>query len=125
MRADAERYYASHTGIATLFVALLLPPWIWLVHLTASFAASEALCAAGRGGWLHVFSLVAIGLSLGAGAFALRNWHDTGDDSNPDEGGTLARSKFLAIAGLASSAFFTLALIAAEIPNLMLGPCDH
>jgi hypothetical protein len=125
MRADAERYYASHTGIATLIVALLVPPAIWLVHLTASFAASASLCAAGRGVWLHVFSVVAIALSVGAGAFALRNWHDTGDDTNPDEAGTIARSKFLAIAGLASSVFFTLALIAAEVPNWMLGPCNY
>jgi hypothetical protein len=124
MRADAERYYATHRGTATLFVGVLVPPAVWLAHLMASFAASEALCARGYGVVLHLLSLVAIALAVGAGLLALRNFHGTGDEANPDEGGTLARSKFLAVAGIASSAFFTLALIAADIPNWMLGPCS-
>lgn len=125
MREDAERYYAGHRGIATLFLGLLLPPVAWMLHVTLSFTVATALCDQGGGGlWvLHLLTLAALAISLAAGFLAWRNWHATGEDTNPDEGGTLARSKFLAIAGLASSAFFTLAILTAEGANLMLGPC--
>lgn len=126
MREDAERYYAGNRGIATLIFGFLLPPAAWLLHLSISFAVATALCHNGSAGglWvLHLLTLGALGVSGTAGYLAWRNWHATGADTNPDEGGTLARSKFLAIAGLASSAFFTLAILTAEGASLMLGPC--
>lgn len=126
MREDAERYYAGNRGIATLIFGFVLPPAAWMLHVSVSFTVATALCEDGAAGALWVLHLLTVGaLAIcGFGGFlAWRNWHATGMDTNPDEGGTLARSKFLAIAGLAGSAFFTLAIITAEAANLMLGPC--
>lgn len=126
MREDAERYYAGKRGIATLISGFVLPPAAWLLHLSVSFTVATALCEKGAADdlWvLHLLTLGALGISGMGGYLAWRNWQATGTDTSPDEGGTLARSKFLAIAGLASSAFFTLAIIAAEGASLMLGPC--
>jgi hypothetical protein len=125
MREDAERYYAGGRGIATLWLGLLLPPAAWLLHLSASFTVATALCGSSSLWFLHVLTVAALAVSIGGGLLAWRNWHATGEDTNPDEGGTLARSKFLALAGLASSTFFTLAILVAEVANLMLGQCTR
>lgn len=126
MREDAERYYAGHRGIATLIAGLLLPPAAWMVHLSGSFVVASALCERGGPMWpLHLVTVPTAAIALTGGYLAWRNWHDTGEDTNPDEGGTLARSKFLALAGLASGAFFTFAIIIAEVSTVLLASCTH
>lgn len=125
MREDAERYYAGHRGIATLVLGTLLPPLAWMLHLSVSFTVATALCGSSIQWVLHLLTAGALAISLGGGLLAVRNWHATGEDTNPDEGGTLARSKFLALAGMASFAFFTLAILAAAVANLMVGSCVH
>lgn len=126
MREDAERYYAGHRGIATLWLGFLLPPAAWLLHLGVSFSVATALCGSRSGVWiLNLLTVAALGVSIAGGWLAWRNWHATGEDTNPDEGGTLARSKFLALAGLASSAFFSLAIGTAQLASWMVGPCVH
>lgn len=125
MREDAERYYAGHRGIATLVLGTLLPPVAWMLHLSVSFTVATALCDVSIQWVLHLLTAGTLAVSLTGGWLALRNWHATGDDTNPDEGGTLARSKFLALAGMASCAFFTLAILAAAAANIMVGPCVH
>ena len=123
MRADAERYYAGNRGIATLILGFILPPAAWLLHVGASFALADYVCGSGADWLPHIVTLAALAIALTGGFLAWRNWHDTGEDTNPDQGGTLARSKFLAIAGLAAAAFFSLAILAAEYPNWVLDPC--
>lgn len=125
MREDAERYYAGHRGIATLWLGFLLPPAAWLLHVSVSFGVATALCGSGSQWVLHLLTVAALAVSLAGGWIAWRNWRATGEDTNPDEGGTLARSKFLALAGLASSAFFSLAIGTAELAGWMVGPCVH
>ena len=123
MREDAERYYAGHRGIATLWLGFLLPPAAWLLHVSVSFSVATALCGAGNQWVLPLLTVAALAASMAGGWLAWRNWHATGEDTNPDEGGTLARSKFLALAGLASSAFFSLAIGVAQLASWMVGPC--
>ena len=126
MREDAERYYAGHRGIATLILGVLLPPVAWLLHVSLSYFVATALCDSGGPMWpLHLVTIPAAAIALSGGYLAWRNWHDTGEDTNRDEPGTLARSKFLALAGLASSAFFTLAIILAELSTVLLASCTH
>jgi|SRR5690606_5798053 len=126
MREDAERYYAGSRGIATLVLGVLLPPAAWMLHVSVSFLVATSLCESGGSLWpLHLVTVPAAAIALAGGYLAWRNWHDTGEDTNRDEPGTLARSKFLALAGLASSAFFTLAIIIAELSTLLLASCAH
>ena len=123
MRADAERYYAGNTGIATLYLGVFLAPAAWFFHLVASFTLATQLCD-GRHEWLlHAVGFAAIVMAAAGGVLAWRNWKGTGSKLNEDRGGTLARSNFLAVAGLASTAFFGFVIILSEVPNWFLPPC--
>jgi hypothetical protein len=121
MRADAEAYFTTHRGIARLWLGILLPPGAWLVHLSASYALSPAVCD--RALPYHLVTLGALAIALTGGWLAWRNHRDTGGAPNPDEPGTLARSRFMSTAGLASAAFFVLAILFAEVPNWVVPPC--
>jgi hypothetical protein len=123
MRDDAERYYATHSGITTLFLGLLLPPAAWLAHLSASFTLTEHLCSSSQFWLLHLVTLVTFVIAAVGGLLAWRNWRDTGRAHSPDAAGTIARSNFLAVAGMASGVFFSIAILAAELPNWMISPC--
>lgn len=123
MRQDAERYYATDRGIATLLLGLLLPPAAWLVHVEATFVLSTRVCASGHEWTLHLTTLLALAVALTGGWLAWRNWRATGSAESPDRAGTLARSNFLAVAGLASAAFFTVAILAAELTTFFISPC--
>jgi hypothetical protein len=123
MRADAERYYAGNAGIATLYLGVFLPPAAWFLHLVASFTLAAQLCS-GRHEWvLHAVGVAALLVVVAGGLLAWRNWKGTGRRLNEDRGGTIARSNFLAVAGLASTAFFGLVILASEVPNWFLPPC--
>lgn len=123
MRADAERYYAGNAGIATLYLGVFLAPAAWFFHLVTSFTLAAQLCD-GRHEWLlHAVGLAAIMMAATGGALAWRNWKGTGSRLNEDRAGTMARSNFLAVAGLASTAFFGLVIVISEVPNWFLPPC--
>jgi hypothetical protein len=125
MRPDAERYYASNRGTATLYAGLLLPAAGWMLHLLASFTLATRLCD-GRHHWiLHVVLLVAVAMAVAGGIFSWRNWRGTGSAFDDDRGGVIGRSNFLAIAGLASAAFFGLVILLTEVPNWFLDPCVY
>jgi hypothetical protein len=123
MRPDAESYYAGNRGIATLYAGVLLPPTGWFLHLTASFTLATQLCD-GRHYWsLHAVLVVALAMAVAGGVLSWRNWRGTGSAFDDDRGGTIGRSNFLAIAGLASASFFGLVILLSEVPNWFLPPC--
>jgi hypothetical protein len=125
MRPDAVRYYAGNRGTATLYLGALLPPAGWLLHLSASFTLATQLCD-GRHHWLlHAVLVVALALAVTGGVLAWRNWRGTGSTFDDDRGGVIGRSNFLAIAGLASAAFFGLVILLSEVPNWFLDPCVY
>lgn len=123
MRADAQRYFAGNRGSARLYAGVLLAPAAWFLHLVASYTMATLLCG-GRHEWLlHVPFVLALGMAGAGGLLAWRNWDDTGRGFDPDRGGVLGRSNFLAVAGLGSSAFFGLVVLLTEVPNWFLPPC--
>lgn len=121
MRSDAEAYFTSHRGIARLWLGMLLPPGAWLIHLSASYSMSSNVCE--NVVLFHLVTAGALLLTLMGGWLGWRNRRDLGGPLNPDEAGTMARSRFMATAGLASGALFTLALLFAEVPNWVIPPC--
>jgi hypothetical protein len=123
MRADAERHFASNHGKAMLYGGMFLPPAAWMLHLTASYALAVRLCD-GRHYWtLHLVLAVALMVVAAGGFLAWRGWQDTGARVGGDDVGIIARSNFLATAGLASTVFFGLTIVLSEVANWFLPPC--
>ncbi len=58
---------------AALLVALVaVPPTVWFVHLSVSYALVPASCSTGTTGWLHLTTLVGVGTIVAAAVGAAR-----------------------------------------------------
>lgn len=98
---------------ATLWLGVFAGPIAFLLTLQAKYALVDYVCR-NRAAWLMWLITIA-GLVLCAiGAIAARRgWVSDA-----------TRVRFMAIAGLALSTMFALAIIAMAIPDLFLGACE-
>ena len=108
--------------IRALWAGVLLAPLAFLLNLQIVYTLVTLDC--GRvTPWLHVSELAMLALAVGGGGLAWREWRRAGEERAGDEGGPLARSRFLAVLGMLTSALFVLAILAQWLPILVLGPC--
>lgn len=91
--------------------------------LTATYALVKWACRTDRPGALHLISLVCLLVVLGAAWISWMALQHTAGTLDPDEGTPEARARFMALMGLASSAFFVLALAANAYPGWVLDAC--
>jgi hypothetical protein len=136
----------DRSAALALWVGILLAPTAFLVDLGARFALVEWACRNDTGFVLWLVAVVATVLALGGGLRAWKNWklfsrdaamesearqpsslqstgHALHDDLRTDEGGKVGRGRFMALAGIAASAFFLAVILASFIPSLLLDPC--
>ncbi|HET9793691.1 MAG TPA: hypothetical protein VFS34_04450 [Thermoanaerobaculia bacterium] len=101
------------------WAGVLLPPISWLADLTLSDSLVGESCVRGNRALLHGATLLAIA-GAGAGvAIAFANFRRARQDASAR--GRVAR--FLGLGGMALGAMFLLAILAMQLPKLMLGPC--
>ena len=113
--------------LAALWIGVLAGPLAWAALLQTNYSMSYVACERGSKWMLHLATLVALLLVWGAAWLAWRAKPPGEDDSGPsiDPGKTgLLRARFMAIGGLALCAWFTLAILAFEVPALILKPCN-
>jgi hypothetical protein len=122
---SAEAAAARTVGEGRADVAL----WVGFFAGPLAFAAGEALsyslaptaCAAGAKLPLHLVAVGAFALALIGLAAAWRAWRRLGEPRQDEPADpALGRRRFMAISGLALSAGFALAIVALEVPNLVL-----
>lgn len=109
-RASALRFPASLAGV-------LLPPVIWLAHLTVVYALTPLACGALPRFPLHLATAVAL---LGIAASAGWGWA-AAPPTVEDPGA--ARARFLAWVGLGFSGLAAVAVLFAEIAIVLVHPC--
>lgn len=142
---------ATHRGraaraIGALWAGILLAPAAFLLDLGWRFALVEWACASGRGFTLWLVLLAGAALAGFGGWRAWANWRSiptppdtgtSGDDTQQmrstshtlssnmrtDGPPPLGRSRFMALAGIAVSAFFLTVILASILPSLLLHPC--
>jgi hypothetical protein len=101
---------------------LLAAPLAWLAMLETAYALVPWACGADGTLVLHLVN-GAGGLAVAVGGIAAwRAW--AREARHPDDGPGVARRRFTAGVGLAVALVFLLAVIATEVPVLVLGPCD-
>jgi hypothetical protein len=113
---------ASHLG--ALWAGLLLPPAAFLVNLELAYALVPVACSSGTDVFVHLVHLVCLLLALGGGLVAWRSWQTVGPRWSGEQGGRVARSRFMAGVGLLGSLLFALVIVAQWIPSFMLNPCQ-
>ena len=111
-------------GGGAQWYGVLVPPLAMLMNVNLGYALVVWSCAAGSRVLLHAEIAVLVLLSLSGGFVAHREWRQHGGGGQADDsGGPAARTRFLGVLGMGSSALFTLILLWQWLANLFLTPC--
>ena len=106
-----------------LWTGILAGPILFAFKLTATYALVKWTCLTDREGVLHLISLVSLVGVFGAAWISWMALQHTADTLDTDAGTPEARARFMALLGLASSAFFSIAIIATAYPEGVLDAC--
>ena len=106
-----------------LWLAIIIGPIAWLVYLQTAYALVPWACRRPTGGLIALLAagVLALALSTAGLATAWQAWR-----RSPDQTGTgtpTARVRFMALAGIGTSALFVLVVVAGMLPLLLLAPC--
>jgi hypothetical protein len=126
----ASRREAEEGGGAddvALWVGCFAGPFAFAVDEAASYALAPTACAAGAKLPLHLVALGAFVVALAGLGAARRAWRRLREPAGPVDAPVdpamdpaPGRRRFMALSGLILSAGFALAIVALEIPNLVL-----
>lgn len=113
-------------GLVWLWFGFLGPPIIWAVRFMVAYALVPEACSAAGLLALNVVTLVALAGTMLAGVVAARSWRRTrGEHGAQDDPGRTAwrRARFMALAGIFTSALFTAVIVAEGLANVLVDPC--
>jgi hypothetical protein len=110
--------------LRVLWTGLLLAPIAFLIDLEVAYALVPTACSTRNQLPVHLSHLACLVLALFGGFTAVRCWRATGSTWPGEQGGPLARSRFMAGIGMLMSALFVLLIIAMWIPSFILDPCQ-
>ena len=123
----------SHRGsldwgwrVAALWTGVLAGPLVWAALLETNYVLAYVACEQRHKWMLHLSAAAAIFLIAMAALWLWRAAPPMGDEdvpsTNPRET-AVVRARFMVIGGLAFCAWFTLVILATEIPAIVLHPC--
>ncbi len=109
-----------------LWAGVLAGPLAILVQLQTNYALVLWACGAGGREWpLHLVSLLALLVTLGAGLLSWRNWRRAGAEWEDGGAGVVPRSRFMAAVGMLVSSLSALVMVAMWMPVFVYGPCQR
>ena len=124
MAVDPRTKIPDAVHIRSLWFGLLVPPAAFLLNLELAYALVPTACAATGGVIIHLVHAVCLLLALAGGVVAWRTWKTVGAGWPGEEGGRVARSRFMAGSGVLGSGLFALVILAQWIPSFVLSPCQ-
>jgi hypothetical protein len=124
MTAEAKKEFSEKRGQFWLWTGLLLPPIVWAIQLQTVYLLTENSCFTGNFLPVHITSFASLILSIIGGFISWNCWTEAGAEWKNEQGGTIPRSRFMAILGLMTSALFTLIIFAQWLPTVLGVPCD-
>jgi hypothetical protein len=124
MTVDSRTHVPDAKEIRALWVGLLLAPIAFLINLEAAYALVPTACSSRNGLPVHLVHLACLTLTIVGGVTAWGSWRAAGATWPAEEGGRLARSRFMAGIGVLLSGLFALVIVAMWIPSFILDPCQ-
>ena len=109
---------------AALWIGVLAGPIIWLCSFQARYTWVPWACTFQAKFALYLIGLVSLLLTSAAGLVAWRQWRALGSVVPGEDGGSLPRSRFMALSGIVFSGAFAMIIVAQTIPEVMLGSCE-
>jgi hypothetical protein len=108
-----------------LWLAIVIGPLAWLVYLETAYALVPWACRRPTAGMIALLAagVVALALSTAGLVSAWQVWRRVARDG-ATAGTVSARTRFMALTGIGSSALFVLVVVAGMLPVLLLAPCS-
>lgn len=108
-----------------LWIGVLAGPVAWALHEQVSYMMAETACHSGTVIYQHLATLGTLAVALAGVLIAWRRLQRAPEGSTEKGDPRASRIHFMALAGVTCGAWFALAILAAWIPNLILGPCQR
>jgi len=122
---ERTEHVSERRRTLALAAGFFLAPFAWALQLLINYSITSTVCANGQHWLLHVVSLVAGLIALVGVLIARRVWTRLTSGSTLEGDARETGRRFLALAGLGMSAFFVLAIFAADLPNWWLSACQR
>jgi len=106
-----------------LWTGILAGPIAFAINLTVTYALVKWTCRSDAQTVLHLVSLIALVIVLGGTWVSWMALRHSPVTLETDAGTPEARARFMALLGLASSAFFIFAIVANAFPQWVLDAC--
>jgi hypothetical protein len=115
--------------LAALWAGLLTGPLAWLVLLEVNYVLAYVACETRSVWFMHFAIVAALILVAGAGyaAWAASYGNMMADDTRTlplSDETRIQRSRWMSLAGVASSGWFIIVILAMEVPLIVLKECQ-
>jgi putative membrane protein len=122
MESEADGYCKATRGIALLWTTVLIGPVAWFLHQQVGYGMATLVCSRGGEVGLHAATGVALLITAVSAVIAWRSWGWLGREWTAHGGGTMGRSRFLALGGGLFSVYFFVVIVAQWVPVFFLPP---
>jgi hypothetical protein len=124
-RVERTEHVPEQRRSLALAAGFFLAPLAWGTQLLVNYSLTQTVCGSGQKWILHLVSFAA-GLAALTGTLIARSaWTRLTSGSTLEGDPHATGRRFLALAGMGLSAFFILAILAADIPNWWLSACQR
>ena len=120
---SSDAQFTRWPGLLSLSLGVLLGPIAALVTQSIIFAATGWTCGRDIGSTMHIIPALSLIVAVGAGVAAHRNWRAVGKGVEDEHGAVTTRTRFLALMGVALSAFSALVIVAMWASIFVFAPC--
>jgi len=120
---SSDAQFARWPGLLSLSLGVLLGPIAALVTQSIIYAATSWTCGRDIGSTMHIIPALSFVVATGAGVAAYLNWRAVGKGVEDEHGAVATRTRFLALMGIAISAFSALLIIAMWASIFVFAPC--
>lgn len=110
-------------GLLSLTVGLLLGPVAALSNQELMYSVNMWACGHQMPAVIHIVPALCLIIAVGAGLMALRDWRAVGGGVEDEQATVDARTRFVALLGMATSAFSSIVILAMWAAAFVFGPC--
>jgi hypothetical protein len=120
---DERARFTRWPGYLTLILGVVVGPIATLSNEELIYVTDAWACGTRMQGAMHVVPIVCLLVTIGAGALAWMDWVRLGRGLEESEATVDARSRFLALTGMAVSAISALIILAQWLAIFVFSPC--
>lgn len=123
MRADRSAQFARWPGMLSLSLGLVLGPLAALANQQLIYVVNMWACGHRQRGVMHLVPILCLIVVVATAVAAHLNWRALGRGFEDELGAVEARSRFIALLGMAISVFSAIVILAQWLAIFVFDPC--